>query len=230
MKKAIVLVSGGMDSLVTASIAKSECDEIYFLHVNYGQRTEQRELESFQKLVKHYRPTGTLIADISYLKEIGGSSLTDEKIVVKQHQHNSGVPDSYVPFRNAHLVCIAVSWAEVTGVQRIYIGAVEEDSSGYPDCREGFYKSFNKTIELGTKDETKIEIATPIIHLSKSEIIQKGKLLNAPFELSWSCYQDNKTACGVCDSCYLRIKAFKEAGMVDPIPYKKEINWFVKTE
>ena len=224
--KAVVLVSGGMDSLVTAAIAKNECDKIYFLHVNYNQKTEQKELESFQKIVEFYKPEKSLITDINYLKQIGGSSLIDEKISIKNYYKTSEIPDSYVPFRNAHLISIAVSWAEVIGANRIYIGAVEEDSSGYSDCRESFFKQLEKAIDLGTKNEIKIEIVTPIIHKTKSEIIKIGKELDAPFEFSWSCYRNNEIACGLCDSCFLRIKAFKEIGIIDPIPYEIKIEWF----
>jgi len=221
LKKAIVLVSGGMDSLVTTAIAENECNELYFLHLNYGQKTEKKELEMFQRICEFYQPEDKLIVDVSYLKQIGGSSLTDDKIPVKEFDDSNKVPDSYVPFRNAHLLTIATSWAEVIKADRIYIGAVEEDSSGYPDCRESFYHSFEKAIALGTKDETKIKIITPIIHKKKSEIIKIGKELGVPFELSWSCYRNNEIACGVCDSCVLRLKAFKEAGMIDPIQYEK---------
>ncbi|OQX71773.1 MAG: 7-cyano-7-deazaguanine synthase QueC [Candidatus Cloacimonas sp. 4484_275] len=223
--KAIVLVSGGMDSLVTAAIAASENEEIYFLHLNYGQKTEKKELELFRKIVDYFQPKDTLIADVSYLKQIGGSSLTDENIDVKNYDGSEGIPNSYVPFRNAHLLTIATSWAEVIGADRIYIGAVEEDSSGYPDCRENFYRNFQKAIDSGTKDETKIKIVTPVIHKTKAEIIQIGKKLNVPFELSWSCYKNNEVACGVCDSCVLRINAFKKAGEIDPIPYEIKIDW-----
>ena len=221
LKKAIVLVSGGMDSLVTTAIAENECNELYFLHLNYRQKTEKKELEMFQKICEFYQPEDKLIVDVSYLKQIGGSSLTDDNIPVKDFSGSEEIPDSYVPFRNAHLLTIATSWAEVIKADRIYIGAVEEDSSGYPDCRESFYHSFEKAIALGTKDETKIKIITPIIHKKKSEIIKIGKELGVPFELSWSCYRNNEIACGVCDSCVLRLKAFKEAGMIDPIQYEK---------
>ena len=221
MNRGIVLLSGGMDSLVTAAIAQKECDEIYFLHLNYGQKTEDREMRSFRKMCNFFNPKDILVVDISYLKEIGGSSLTDEGMQIKDHDGVEGVPTSYVPFRNAHLVTIGTSWAEVIEANKIYIGAVEEDSSGYPDCRESFYHSFEKAIALGTKDETKIKIITPIIHKKKSEIIKIGKELGVPFELSWSCYRNNEIACGVCDSCVLRLKAFKEAGMIDPIQYEK---------
>ena len=223
--KAIVLVSGGMDSLVTAAIASEENQEVYFLHLNYGQKTESKEMELFLKIANYFRPADILIADVGYLKQIGGSSLTDEKITVKNYDDSVGIPDSYVPFRNAHLLTIATSWAEVIGANRIYIGAVEEDSSGYPDRRESFYKNFQKAIDSGTKDETKIKIITPIIHKSKAEIIQIGKKMKVPFELSWSCYKNNDVACGVCDSCVLRINAFKKAGEIDPIPYEIKIDW-----
>jgi len=205
---------------VTAAIAARQCDEIYFLHVNYGQNTEQKELECFQKLVEHYQPAGTLVTSIDYLRQIGGSSLTDDNIAVTDHQNTDQIPSSYVPFRNAHLLAIAVSWAEVIKADRIYIGAVEEDSSGYPDCRESFYNAFQQTINLGTADNTKIEIITPVIHLTKPEIIRKGIELKAPFEYSWSCYRENEIACGKCDSCVLRLQAFKKAGLEDPLPYK----------
>lgn len=225
MNKGIVLLSGGMDSLVTAAIAKNECDEIYFLHLNYGQKTEDREMRSFRRMCNYYNPKDVLVADISYLKVIGGSSLTDSKMNVKDYDGAEGVPDSYVPFRNAHLVTIGTSWAEVIGANKIYVGAVEEDSSGYPDCRESFYNALQKAIDLGTKDETKIKLITPIIHKSKAEIIKLGAELEAPVELSWSCYKNNDIACGKCDSCVLRINAFKKAGMIDPIKYAIEIDW-----
>ncbi len=220
MKQSIVLVSGGMDSLVTAAIAKRESDRVYFLHANYGQRTERKEKELFEKLCDYFQPDGAKSVDISYLADIGGSALTDPSIEVKDFSPGAdGIPDTYVPFRNAHLVCIAVSWAEVIGADSIYIGAVEEDSSGYPDCREEFYRNLGVAIETGTKDDTHIQIVTPVIHISKSEIVRLGVELGVPFELSWSCYRDNDIACGTCDSCHLRLRAFREAGLTDPIPY-----------
>jgi len=227
MNKGIILLSGGMDSLVTAAIAANECDEIYFLHLNYGQLTEERELVAFKQMQEFYKPQDVLMVDVSYLKQIGGSSLTDDSMTVKDHDGAEGVPDSYVPFRNAHLVTIATSWAEVIGANRIYIGAVEEDSSGYPDCRETFYKALERAIDLGTKDETKIEICTPIIHKRKAETIRLGADLGAPLHFSWSCYRNNDAACGTCDSCVLRVNSFKEAGLKDPIPYAIEIDWEV---
>lgn len=225
MGKCIVLLSGGMDSLVTAAIAMQECDEVFFLHVNYGQRTEVRELRSFRKMKEFFKPKDVLIADISYLTQIGGSSLTDENIEIKDHQDGSELPNTYVPFRNTHMIAIAVSWAEIIGAEKIYVGAVEEDSSGYPDCREKYFKTLQKAVNEGTRKETKIELVTPIIHLRKAEIIKLGAELRAPFELSWSCYRNNDIACGKCDSCVLRVNAFKEAGVKDPIPYEVEQNW-----
>ncbi len=223
--KGIVLLSGGMDSLVCAAIAARDCDELYFLHLNYGQKTEARELKSFHQLTEFYEPQDTMIVDVSYLKQIGGSSLTDDSIEVKDYTGDSAVPDSYVPFRNANLVTVAVSWAEVIGAQRIYVGAVEEDSSGYPDCREAFYKALESAVDLGTKDDTKIKLFTPIIHKTKPEIIKLGLELEVPFQYSWSCYKNNELACGVCDSCVLRINSFKKAGVKDPIDYAIEIDW-----
>jgi 7-cyano-7-deazaguanine synthase len=221
MNKAVILLSGGMDSLVTTAIARNENDEIYFLHATYGQKTAVKEKECFDNLVEFYKPAGVLNVDLNYLKQIGGTSLIDSDMEIKDHADGEDiVPDTYVPFRNGNLIVIATSWAEVIGANRIYIGAVEEDSSGYPDCRESFYKALNRAIALGTKDETKIEIMTPIIHNSKGEIVKLGAELNAPFQYSWSCYRENEEACGTCDSCHLRLKAFREAGLVDPIPYK----------
>jgi 7-cyano-7-deazaguanine synthase len=217
---AICLVSGGMDSCVTAAIAREENDELAFLHVSYGQRTEAREQRAFSDLADYYSVEQRLIASIEYLKKIGGSSLTDTEIeVTEANLAAREIPTSYVPFRNSHLLAIATSWAEVTGAARIYIGAVAEDSSGYPDCRPEFYEAFQQTIDAGTRPETNIEIVTPIINLRKSEIIKRGLELKAPLELTWSCYKSEDLACGRCDSCALRLRAFAEAGVVDPILY-----------
>lgn len=216
---AIILVSGGMDSLVTAAIAAKE-HQLAFLHVNYGQRTQTRELKAFNDIADFYNVRERLVVDISYLAKIGGSSLTDNSIEVsKADLASKEIPTSYVPFRNANILSIAVSWAEVLIAKKIYIGAVEEDSSGYPDCRQVFYDAFNKAIELGTKPGSGIEIVTPIINMKKSEIIKKGAVLDAPFRLSWSCYKNEDKACGECDSCALRLKGFQQAGLVDPIDY-----------
>lgn len=216
---AVVLVSGGMDSCVTAAIAAQKY-QLAFLHLNYGQRTEQRELKAFQDIADHYAVTQKLVVDVSHLAQIGGSSLTDSRIKVAQADLESrAIPSSYVPFRNANILAIATSWAEVISAAKIFIGAVEEDSSGYPDCRENFFKAFERVIEFGTRPETKIRIVTPLIHLSKQEIILKGMALTAPLHLTWSCYQNEDRACGVCDSCALRLRGFARAGMTDPIPY-----------
>ena len=217
---AVCLVSGGMDSCVTAAIAKQENAQLAFLHVSYGQRTEARERQAFADLASHYQVGIQLNASIEYLTHIGGSSLTDRAIEVAEANLSSrAIPTSYVPFRNSHFLAIATSWAEVIGASRIYIGAVAEDSSGYPDCRPEFYESFQRVIDVGTKPNTNIEIVTPVINLRKAEIIKRGLELNAPLNLTWSCYQAETTACGRCDSCALRLRAFAEAGVVDPIKY-----------
>lgn len=217
---AICLVSGGMDSCVTAAIAAGENEQLGFLHVSYGQRTEERERKAFQDLAEHYHAEFKLVVSIEYLAKIGGSSLTDRDIAVTKADLSAPtIPTSYVPFRNAHLLAIAVSWAEVIGAQRIYIGAVAEDSSGYPDCRPEFYEAFQRTIDRGTRPETRISINTPVIQMKKSEIIRKAVELGAPLELTWSCYQASERACGRCDSCALRLRAFHEANLSDPLPY-----------
>jgi 7-cyano-7-deazaguanine synthase len=224
---AIVLVSGGMDSLVTAAIASSSHKELAFLHLNYGQKTENRELKAFHEIADHYNVSKERqkILDITFLKEIGGSSLTDDSMDIGEFSGDSDeVPNSYVPFRNTHIISIAVSWAEVIGASKIYIGAVEEDASGYPDCRPSYYKAMNNLIKEGTKDGT-IEVLTPVIHFKKSEIVQKAVSLKAPIQLSWSCYAEEDKACGVCDSCALRLKGFQLAGIEDPIPYIVKPNY-----
>jgi 7-cyano-7-deazaguanine synthase len=216
----VCLVSGGMDSCVTAAIANRENDELAFLHVLYGQRTEARERRAFHDLADFYQVKRRLIVSIEHLKVIGGSSLTDNKIpIAEANLESHEIPTSYVPFRNAHLLSIATSWAEVIAANRIYIGAVAEDSSGYPDCRPDFYDAFQRTIELGTRPETRIEIVTPVIYMRKSQIVKLGLELGAPLELTWSCYQGETLACGRCDSCALRLRAFRDAGLSDPIAY-----------
>lgn len=219
---AICLVSGGMDSCVTAAIAKQENKEIALLHVSYGQRTERRERKAFNDIADFYGVAKRMDVSIEYLAKIGGSSLTDDAIEVSEADLESKeIPTSYVPFRNANMLAIATSWAEVLRASSIYVGAVFEDSSGYPDCRPEFFAAFEKTIETGTKPDTNIKIITPIIHLSKAEIVRKGLELNAPLELSWSCYQNEDLACGKCDSCALRLRGFERAGFKDPIAYQK---------
>ncbi len=220
---AVVLTSGGMDSCVTTAIAARE-RELAMLHVSYGQRTARRELKAFNDIADFYKAKYQMATSIAHLARMGGSSLTDSRIEVSQaNLESKEIPTSYVPFRNAHLLSIATSWAEVIGADRIYIGAVAEDSSGYPDCRPEYYEAFQRAIDIGTKPETKIEIVTPVIHLRKSEIVKLGVELGAPLELSWSCYKREDVACGQCDSCALRLRGFREAGLRDPIPYAIEI-------
>ncbi len=224
---AIVLVSGGMDSLVTAAMAHLHHDKIAFLHLNYGQKTEKKELECFHNIADFYQVARKFrkVIDVSYFRQIGGSSLTDDTIEVKQYQGDSDeIPDSYVPFRNTHIIAMAVSWAEIIGAKKIYIGAVFEDSSGYPDCRPEYYKAVNELIKQGTKLGD-IEVITPIIHMQKTEIIQKGLELEAPLHWSWSCYARGDKACGVCDSCALRLRAFQRLGIEDPIEYITRPNY-----
>ena len=210
-----------MDSCVTAAIASLENDGLAFQHVSYGQRTENRERKAFNDIADHYRVGKRLDISIEHLARIGGSSLTDESInVTEADLEAKEIPTSYVPFRNANILSIAVSWAEVIGANAIYIGAVAEDSSGYPDCRPEFYEAFQRTIDAGTKPDTHIEIRTPIIHLTKAEIVKKGIELEAPLHLTWSCYRRGELACGTCDSCALRLRGFEQAGVKDPIQYQ----------
>jgi 7-cyano-7-deazaguanine synthase len=212
-----------MDSAVTAAIAAAD-HRLAFLHANYGQRTEQAELRSFDALADHFGAERRLVVDFSDLRAIGGSSLTDTSIPVRQGSPVEGViPTSYVPFRNAHLLSAAASWAEVLGASAIFVGAVWEDSSGYPDCRPVFYEAFEEAIRLGTRPETDIRIVTPVIALKKAEIVRKGIDLGVPFEKTWSCYQSEDRACGVCESCALRLKGFAEAGFADPLPYRTPV-------
>lgn len=245
--KAVIALSGGMDSCVTAAIANQSGYELAAFHANYGQKTSVRELKAFNDICGFYRIYKRLIIDFDHLAVIGGSSLTDEKIQVAQAdlsdkedllrtgrvlpRHNGdlsrlgGIPNSYVPFRNANILSACVSWAEVIGAEAIFIGAVYEDSSGYPDCRPEFYEAFNKVIVVGTKPTTKIKIITPVINFSKEEIVKKGLELNAPFQLTWSCYKNEDEACGECDSCALRLRGFQKAGVEDPIRYKVKPNY-----
>ena len=220
--KAIVLLSGGMDSLVVMAHANEFHDEIITLHLTYGQNTAKKEKECFDRICDHYNvdEKHREVIDISFLSKIGGSSLTDTEIDVSTFEGDSDeIPSSYVPFRNTHILSMAVSLAEVKGADNIYIGANYEDSPGYPDCRPEYYEAFNELIKKGTK-EGNITVHTPIILDKKEDIIKKAKLLNAPLELSWSCYKSNDLACGVCDSCALRLRGFKNAGYDDPINYQ----------
>jgi len=209
-----------MDSCVTAAMAAAENDVLAMLHLSYGQRTEERERRAFNEIADHYDVAIRLDVSIEYLAEIGGSSLTDPSIDVSEADLDSTkIPTSYVPFRNANMLAIATSWAEAIGATSIYIGAVAEDSSGYPDCRPEFYQAFQKVIDTGTRPESCIEIRTPIIHFSKAEIVRKAVSLNAPLHLTWSCYRSSEQACGTCDSCALRLRGFEQAGIADPIDY-----------
>ena len=225
--KAVVLLSGGMDSCVCAAIARERhgAGDIALLHAGYGQRTEQRERRAFEAIADFYEAERRLVVQLDHFRAIGGSALTDRNIAVPENElgaegtHGASIPVTYVPFRNAHFLSVAVSWAEAIGAGAVYIGAVAEDSSGYPDCRAEYYQVFQELVNVGTRPETQIEIATPVIKLKKSEIIRRGIELGAPLHLTWSCYQNEDSACGVCDSCLLRLKAFAEAGAQDPIRY-----------
>jgi 7-cyano-7-deazaguanine synthase len=216
--RAVVLLSGGMDSCVCATLAARDHD-VAAVHVSYGQRTEERERQSFLAICRHLNIADTLMVRNEALREIGGSALTEDGIAVPAAESLAqGIPVTYVPFRNAHFLAVAVSWAEVLGAKKVYIGAVEPDSSGYPDCRPAYYEAFNAVVKAGTK-EGKIQVLTPLIAMRKAEIVRLGLELGAPFDLTWSCYSHEDRACGVCDSCVLRLRAFAVAGVSDPIPY-----------
>lgn len=217
---AVVLMSGGMDSTVCAAIAHAEGYELAGLHLNYGQRTQAAELRAFYSVCDFYGVVRRLVVDVTHLAAIGGSSLTDMTIdVASADLANTSIPTSYVPFRNANILAIATSWAEVLGARALFIGAVEEDGSGYPDCRQEFFDAFQRVIDTGTRPDTSIRIYTPIIRLSKKDIVLRGTALGAPLNRTWSCYSNNDTACGECDSCALRLRGFSQAGISDPLPY-----------
>jgi 7-cyano-7-deazaguanine synthase len=238
----VVLLSGGMDSCVAAAIAR-QTDDLALLHVGYGQRTEERERRAFRDIARHYGVVRTFEARLDHLRAIGGSALTDpardvlapaREVVAAARAvpapasdaaaaapAGESIPDTYVPFRNTQLLALAVSWGEVLGARRIWIGAVEEDSSGYPDCREAYYEAFNRLVRLGTRPGTDLVVATPLIHMRKADIVREGVGLKAPLHLTWSCYTESETACGRCESCRLRLKGFAEAGVSDPIPYRR---------
>lgn len=229
MGKAVVLLSGGMDSCVCTAIARERrgAGNLALLHAMYGQRTEARERKSFEDIANFYGVRERLVVKLEHFRAIGGSALTDGRIPVPENELATGeaagdIPVTYVPFRNAHFLSVAVSWAEAIGASAVYIGAVAEDSSGYPDCRPEYYRVFQELIRVGTKPETQIEMVTPVIGMKKSEIIRRGMELEAPLQLTWSCYQGESVACGKCDSCLLRLRAFAEAGIADPIPYREK--------
>ncbi len=225
----VVLVSGGMDSCVTAAIA-SQTHELALLHAGYGQRTERRERQAFEEIAEFYGVPASrrLAVRLEHFAQIGGSALTDHRISVPENSHPgggeaAGIPATYVPFRNAHFLSVAVSWAEVIGASAIFIGAVYEDSSGYPDCRPEYYRVFGELVKAGTRPETRIEIRTPVIGMGKGEIVRRGIERGAPLHLTWSCYQSEDEACGACDSCQLRLRGFAEAGVADPIAYQTRV-------
>ncbi len=224
--KAVVLLSGGMDSCVTAAIARQSY-RLALLHASYGQRTEARERRAFEEIAGYYGVDERLVVRFDAFAQIGGSALTDQRIAVPESgaalAPHAGVPVTYVPFRNAHFLSAAVSWAEVIGARAIFIGAVAEDSSGYPDCRPEYYRAFAALVREGTRPETRIEIVTPVIALRKSEIVRRGLELGAPLDRTWSCYQFEDEACGTCDSCRLRLGAFAETGASDPIAYRSRV-------
>src|ERR1700688_4364542 len=230
---AVVLLSGGIASCVSAAIARERhgAGNIALLHAGYGQRTEERERRAFEGIADFYAVSQgrRVVVQLDHFRAIGGSALTDAKIAVPENElgaagaQGGSIPVTYVPFRNAHFLSVAVSWAEAIGAEAVYIGAVAEDSSGYPDCRAEYYQVFQELVRVGTRPETKIEIATPVIRMKKSEIIGRGMELGAPLHLTWSCYQSEDAACGVCDSCLLRLRAFAEAGVADPIRYRRTL-------
>ena len=222
MKKAVVVLSGGMDSAVCAAYAKSKGYELYLMHLNYGQLTEKREEQAFNDLADFYKAKDKLILDTGFFKTIGGSSLIGDGEIpmdsTEKSMHNRGageIPSTYVPFRNGIIISLAVAWAEKIEAEKVFIGAIEADSSGYPDCREGFYGYMNKALQIGTKND--IEIETPLMELSKGDVVKLGNELGVPFELTWSCYVNEDVPCGKCESCLLRKKGFDEAGMIDPL-------------
>lgn len=221
MSVAVCLVSGGMDSAVCAAIA-SQKHRVAFLHANYGQRTEQKELAAFHALCDHYSAAARLVVDFAHLKAIGGTSLlSDGPSVPTQAPIAGQIPSTYVPFRNGLLLSVAGAWAEVLSAEAIYFGAVEQDSSGYPDCRVEFIQAMQGAIRAGTKPGNPVVIEAPLVSLQKAQIVARGAALKVPFQLTWSCYQANDEACGECESCHLRLKGFSAAGLVDPIPYRK---------
>jgi 7-cyano-7-deazaguanine synthase len=229
-KQAVVLLSGGMDSCVSTAIARERhgAGNIAALHAGYGQRTQAREHKAFEDIANFYGIRERLMVRLDHFRAIGGSALTDSRIAVPEGESGAppphgNIPVTYVPFRNAHFLAVAVSWAEAIGAEAVYIGAVAEDSSGYPDCRPEYYRAFQELVRVGTRPETNIEIVTPVITLRKSEIIRRGVELGAPLHLTWSCYQSEDAACGVCDSCVLRLRAFAEAGVDDPIAYRRTV-------
>jgi 7-cyano-7-deazaguanine synthase len=230
--KCVALLSGGMDSCVAAAMARERhgAENLALLHAGYGQRTERRERRAFEEIADFYGVRKRLVIQLNHFRAIGGSALTDPAIAVPENElgvpgsHGGTIPVTYVPFRNAHFLSVAVSWAETIGAGAVYIGAVAEDSSGYPDCRPEYYRVFQELVRAGTRPETQIEIVTPVIAMKKKEIVERGIALGAPLHLTWSCYQREDEACGACDSCLLRLRAYAEAGQTDPIRYRRAVS------
>jgi len=217
---AVVLVSGGMDSATAAFEAKHRGYDLYFLHTTYGQQTADKESECAQQLADYMDVADFLHIETDHLARIGASSLTDDSIDIEEEDLDSDeIPSSYVPFRNANLLSMATSYAEANDCSSIFIGAHSEDYSGYPDCRPEFFNAFQQVIEVGTKPETSIELVAPFVDWSKTGITERGLNLDVPYELTWSCYREEAPACGTCDACAYRLKAFQEAGVKDPIEY-----------
>ena len=219
-KKAICIISGGMDSALAATIAKNSGFEIVALHFNYGQKTQEKELECFEKIAQDLKASKKYVIDLDFFKQIGATALIGDEFDIPTDGIKPGVPITYVPYRNGIFLSIAAAVAQKHEAQALYIGVVEEDSSGYPDCRESFIKSIEKSINLGLRDGSSLEIVTPLIHLSKEQIVKKALELGVKLEHTWSCYKNSNKACGVCDSCRLRLKGFKSAGIKDPIKYE----------
>lgn len=217
-KKAVILLSGGMDSAVCASIAVKEGFDLYVLHVDYGQRTSKKELTCAKALAEYFKAKDVTVISLDFLKEIGGSGLTDESIALPTEE-TEGIPPSYVPFRNSIILSLATAWAEVIQAEALFYGANFIDFSGYPDCRPEYFEAFQHVMDVGTKDDTTIQLRTPLSSMSKADIVKKGLELKTPFALTWSCYTESEKACGVCDSCRLRLKGFKENGVEDPVLY-----------
>ena len=219
MKRAVCIISGGMDSALSAKIAQQDGYELIGVHFNYAQRTEQKELESYRKIVDSLEIKESYEIPLNFFKQIGATALIDKKIDIPIGGIEEGVPITYVPFRNGIFISIATAIAEKHGAEALYIGVVEEDSSGYPDCREGYISAMDRAINLGTKDETKLQIKMPLVAMKKGEIVKKSLELDVPLEDTWSCYKNEDLACGLCDSCRLRLKGFADANSSDPISY-----------
>lgn len=221
--KSLILMSGGLDSTLCAAVSKSRGEEFVGLHLNYGQLTQAGEEKAFHQICDYFGITERLVVDVSFLSQIGGSALTDNTVPVPEADLDSEkIPSTYVPFRNGNIIAIAASYAEVIGAENIYIGAVQADSSGYPDCRLDFLRAMEQAVNLGTKPETKINLIAPLVDMTKKDIVLKSVELESPIHLTRSCYRDAKIACGTCDSCALRLRGFREAGIADPIEYAKQ--------